>query len=380
MRYGDNVRENITHSVMHETGDNRLGPPAAGLRSALRRTRRERNAGRGVGGIAVAAALSLATVGTLALSSPAYAAGLTNINLAVSNNTIKSTGVTYTWNFTTATLGTPDSLTFTVPTGTTGSSLTLTAYGLTGCTVGTPTLASDVVTVSLSGGCPLPATTPVSVAISGFTNTATPTTAFTSDLKVLNGVTELASGTAGVNFASDTTAVTVVVPQSLTFTNDRTAIDLLPIPGAATPATAPVTLTVATNAVSGYELSGCVETDIIGPGSKTIAQAAKADATTLDTFDGSKTLFGAQAAVALVPTTGEVGTGTPSRSGKWASASGNDYVGYPASCGDSTAEISKNTGTTSGDKLTLTNAVSASAVLPAGKYLGTIKYQVTPHY
>ena len=329
--------------------------------------------------LAATAALSVLTVGTVALSaSPASAATLDDVTMTVGNNATAATDTTYTWNFTTKTAGTLTSLTFTVPAGTTLTTPAPTSYGLTGCTIGTPTLSSGTVTVPLTTCRSVAASTPVSIAISGFTNTSTATTAFMSTVTTVATAATVDTGTAsgGVNFNANTTDVTVVVPESLSFTNANTAITLLPVPGNSTPATGAVKLTVATNAQGGYSLTSCVTTDITD-GSHTIAQRISAGP-----LDGTATAFGAQASVVSNNGSGTDGTGTATRQGAWATTSGSNYLGYAADCEllTTNAAVVTNTGTTNGDDLTLTNAVGVDAVQPNGEYTGTVTYRVTPSY
>ena len=249
---------------------------------------------------------------------------------------------------------------------------------MTGCTIGAPTLSSGTVTVPLTTCPSVAASTPVSIAISGFTNTNTATTtAFASTASTVV-TTALDSGAAigGVNFNANTTTVNVVVPESLSFTNANTAITLLPVPGNSTPATGAVKLTVATNAQGGYSLTSCVTTDITD-GSHTIAQRISAGP-----LDGTATAFGAQASVVSNNGSGTDGTGTATRQGAWATTSGSNYLGYAADCEllTTNATVVTNTGTTNGDDLTLTNAVGVDAVQPNGEYTGTVTYRLTPSY
>lgn len=330
-----------------------------------------------------AAAMSTLSVGAIALtSSPAFASGsLSNVNMAVSNNATSENGVTngpatYTWNFTTTTPGTLTSLDFSVPAGTDGSSITLgTAYGLTGCTVGAPSDTSDVVSVTLTGCTADLGGTPVSISINGFTNTTSTPGNFSSVVNTYTGSLVLNdTGTAApVDFNSNTTGVTVIVPDSLTFTNGNTAITLLPVPGVIA-GSSPVPLTVSTNARNGYTLSGCVTsantiTDSVS--GDTIPQATNSAVAPLPT-DGLSSAFGAQATIS--------GTGATLQT-DWAATTGSDYLGYAATCGTTGAQqISSNAGPTTGDVLTLHNAVGIKATQTAGTYTGKITYQVAPSY
>lgn len=326
--------------------------------------------------LAVAASFFLLVFGSAALwAAPASASTIDNVSLTVSNNATSATAVTYTVNFSTQTAAALTSVTFTVPAGTTAPAAltTGTAYGLAGCTVGTPTLATNTVTVPLTLCPTIAASTPVEIAVSGFTNSTTATSAFKT--AVSTSAPDTGTANAGVDFNDNKTVVDVIVPESLTFTNQNPAITLLPVPGNATPATGAVKLTVATNAVNGYTLTSCVTSDIAA-GSNTIPQL-----TSVGALNGSTTAFGAQASFVPNNGTGTDGSGTASLNAPWSTA-GTDYVGYASDCAAATpnAKVISNTGTTNGDELTLTNGVSADAVQPNGTYTGTITYQVAPSY
>jgi hypothetical protein len=337
--------------------------------------------------LAAAAVMSTLTVGAVALSSsPAFATGgpLTGVSLAVSNNASNfsgggalNSGVTYTWGFTTATTGTLDQITFTVPPGTPdNASLTLpgTLSGITCSGTTTAAVSSQLVTVTLPALCSVPANTGVSIPISGFENTPTPisNSLWTSTVTTYTlPSTQVDTGTTNdVNFPNNSTGVTVVVPQSLTFTNNGPLnIGLFPVPGFV--ATAPaVTVGVSTNNPNGYFLSGCVLAPITDQASlltpkPTIPQA---NPPSLPVAAGN-TAFGAEATVAP-----SGGTGAPTTG--W---SGSTYSGYSTTCTSSGHDvIMADAGAASGDIVTLTNAASVTAVQAAGTYTGTITYAVTP--
>ncbi len=331
--------------------------------------------------VAVAAAVAALTGGAIAVTSaPAFAAGtLSSVSLSVSNNAASLGGVTntasYSWNFVTGTAGTLTSLSFTVPAGTVGTGLTVgTTYGLGACTIGAASLAGTTVTVALTTCGSIPAATPVYVPISGFTNSTTTTGSFASVASTYTGASVLNdSGTAAaVNFASNQTQVTVVVPNSLTFTNSATAVSLLAVPGIVATAS-PVVLGVSTNARNGYTLSGCMTAANVLTGTAsaaTIPSASNAAVAALPT-SGATSAFGAKATIA--------GTGTLQAT--WAGTTGANYLGYAATCGTTGAQqISSNTGPTTGDSLTLTNGVGVSATQTADTYSGKITYQVVPSY
>lgn len=328
-------------------------------------------------------AVALTTMGTLSgaalafSAAPAFAAGgsLANVSWSVSNNTTNQNAATtntatYTWAFTTATTATLTTIDLTVPSGTTGSSLGVTAYGLGGASV-TAALASGTVTATLTGGGSIAAGTPVELVITGFTN-GTTTGSQTSTVTTNDASGAVDTGTTNaIDFANNTTAVTVQVPQSLTFTNNKTAITLLPVPNTPAVEANPATLTVSTNAQSGYTLSAC-SGSLSGPGAATIGQQQSA----VSSLSGSS--FGASASVSA----GSVGS--PSVQTPWASGT---YIGYAGTCsatgtggGAPSSPVVSDSGPASLDTLTLTNSASVSATQQAGTYTGTINYLVTPSY
>src|SRR5207245_2494636 len=85
----------------------------------------------------------------LAAALPASAATLTNVSWTESRPIPGDTGVRYTWLFTTATTATLSKVTFTVPSGTAGASLTVTdVSGMP--SGGTATLSGTTVTYSFT--------------------------------------------------------------------------------------------------------------------------------------------------------------------------------------------------------------------------------------
>jgi hypothetical protein len=332
--------------------------------------------------IAGAAAMGLAGVGVAITSTPAFAAGaLTGVTFTPSNNAL-STGAgganntaVYTWNFTTATAGVLTQLTFTTPTGTTLASPTIVTKGLGACTAGTPS-GSTTVTVALTTCGTIPVGRVVYVSITGFTNSTTQTTgSFSSVVSTFTGAgpTLNDQGTASaITFASNQTAINIIVPDSLTFTNGNTSVTMLPVPGATSPvnADATVPLTVSTNARNGYTLSGCMTTAPTGGTSGATIPEASGTATPLSQANPG---VGAQVSVTT--------PGGATLQGQYASANGSNYVGYATTCATSGASlITKQTGTTTGDVTTITNGVIVSATQAADTYTGTVSYLVSPSF
>jgi len=333
---------------------------------------------RMVGAVALVAALA---GGAVALTGGAAgAATLTGSTITVSNNAANvvnpaptvNTAV-YTWSFTTVAASVAyTKLTFTVPTGTlaTGSLTVPTLYGITGCSSETPSLTATTVTVLLSGCSATPASTLVQISVSKLKN-GTTVGAISSTITTYSGTptfTKQDTGVAtGASLANNTTAVTISVPDSLTFSNSNTSVTMLPIPGGATVTAPNVTLTVGTNAKGGYTLAACVLSTIKGTTNTTatIGQLASVSAT----LPATASNFGAKPAV--------TGTGATLSAG-WTAGS---YLGYNSTCGTTThSVIMKSTVPVATNKLTLTNGVRVKSLQPADKYTGTITYQVTPSY
>lgn len=310
---------------------------------------------------AIGGALAVGTAAAFATALPANAATITGASFVVSSNVAGATGVVYNWNFTPATSGAVTSITLTVPTGTTWTAASPVIYGATGCTVGTTTFGSLTVTIPLTT-CSLSTTRPVSITISNVTNGPATTVAFGSDI-----TTTTDSGTSStVSLVANTTAVTVRVPQSLTFSNSNTAIELLPIPGATGVLTAPiVTLGVATNATSGYTL----EATLASPLSNGVSNIVGVTAGTVANLT-STTGFGAQASV----------TGGATLAPAWVPATGSSFFGYAATTGATGSTVASNTGPTAGDTVVLTNGIRIPATQQPGNYTGTVTYTVTPTF
>lgn len=359
--------------------------------------------------LALAGIAGLAATGLLA-SAPAYADSLTNMSFTVSNNATSSPSTsvpanTYTWSFTPASPTTLGSVTLTVPSGTSvAKNITATIYGLPNCSGATAALTDgtgetdpDTVTVTLpAAGCAPITNVPITITVAGLTNTATSSPSFETEVTTHSTVdpstvVDQSTINTGTAFTQNSTQVTVVIPDSLTFSNATTNLAMMAVPGGDPVNANPVNLTVKTNAAGGYTLNACVPEDTKKKGDfSNGALTSMSDtsigipqlATTATTLDhtSSASAFGAIASI----TQGKVKTGSASLGSNWSStnAKHKKYVGYAASCasGTSGAEVAADTGITDGDDISLTNGVYASDTQAAGVYTGTIWYQVTPSY
>lgn len=336
-----------------------FSPAVSPANAPERRKTRARNLLAAAAAVAIGGAAVVIGTGL-----PANAA-ISGVALAVSTNVASATGVTYTWVFTPGTTSsTLTNLTLTVPTGTTWTPAAATTFGITGCTVPTPSYSAPTVTIAMTG-CTVTQNRPVSVSITGVTNG--PATASFSSVVTTTG-TGGETGTAGtaISLAANTTAVTVLVPQSLTFSNDTTAVTLLPIPGGSLTTAAPVTLGVSTNAVSGYTLKAYQAVALTkGAPAATIASLAPNTTTDLTTGTG----FGAMATA----------TGA-TLSAPWSTTTSSLYAGYPTSDSGAGSTVATNAGPTANDQIVLTNGVRIAATQAAGTYTGTITYVVTPSF
>ena len=109
-------------------------------------------------------ALDSASAGPIAFTLGA----LINPVWSVSSSAIGDRPVAYSYSFTTATTARPTSVTMTVPPGTSGTP----AVRVTGLSAGTVALAGNVLTYSITNPVSIAAGTPVSLTVSGITNTS----------------------------------------------------------------------------------------------------------------------------------------------------------------------------------------------------------------
>lgn len=319
---------------------------------------------------AIVALVVLAGSGLVALAQPSFAAGtLTSVSWAVSNSEVAATSVSYTYQFTTATSGTVSSVTMSVPTGTAGTPAIGTVYGIG---AGVVALAGTNLTYSVTTPATIAAGTPVYIQITGLTNTAV-AGSYTSTVTTDSSLGTLDTGTSqSVTFGLNNTAVTVAIPQSLTFTNSTPSFqfDMDPSLPALADASHTVTLTVTTNAGKGYTLSvadaGLKATS--GSTTYTIPPASTGTGTGVSTFPSNA--FGVSATLTSGGVSGAALQGSLATSG--------DYVGYTTT-GQTFLSATGPTGN-SGDSLALDNQVKISYSTPAGIYTDTITYTATPSY
>ena len=337
--------------------------------------------GRIAGAVLITAALAGGAMVLTAL--PASAAALTSVAWSVGNNASSTANApatsntgTYTWTFTTTTAIIAGAsgltqITATVPATTTGTPTVATSYGLGTCTTGAVTNASGTVTIPVTcTSQAITAGTTIQLQLTGFTNPTT-STAGTSAVTLFTtaGHTTGDTGTSNsVTFTSNSTAINVIVPDSLTFTNNKpSSISLVPLPGAAGIESNPGTLVVATNAHNGYTLAGC-SSSLAGPGTAVPLLSTSTPVVAATFLTQATSGWGAQASV-----TG----GASSLQNAW-SATG--YLGYGINCSLAADNIIKDTGPTAGDTLTVTNGASVSSLQDTGTYTGFVNYLVTPSF
>ena len=311
----------------------------------------------------------LAIVGSMLAfgTSAAQAAALTNVNWSVTNNQVSATGVTYSYNFKTATTGTIKTITFAVSgSGLAGSPAIVKNYGIG---AGSVSRSGQTITYTVTTAVSVSTGIPIYVELSGLTNSSTAgsyTTSITTQTSApatIDGAT--ASNT--VTLASNNTAVTVTVDKSLTFTSDTQSYTLAMDPGlpALADQTQNVVLTVLTNANSGYTLTVSDNTAGLqssSTGNPVIADVSSGKATSVtwpggDRFGYTVTATGATADAAF---------------------SGSKYAGYVGT-GEQIASRSNATGATA-DTITIANRVSIDYGAQAGDYTDTVTYTVTPNY
>ncbi|MFD0524621.1 hypothetical protein [Paractinoplanes durhamensis] len=315
----------------------------------------------------LAALAVLTTTAGVGLAAPAYAAPLTNVSWSLSQPQPGTANVRYTWSFTTPSGGIIQSVTFTVPAATAGSSLTVPdVYGLTG---GTAALSGTTVTYTVTAPAAVAAGTSILVSIDGFTNT-TSTGPFTSTVTTVVGGTNTDTAVSGpVTISPSSTAVTVVVARSTAFSSDTTSFNMLmdPSVSALTDQTRAVNLTVATNAASGYVLNVKTSQPLTGtlhntsqftPVTGGMATGVATGAFSTGRFGYSLTASGVGAA-----------TSAPLTSG--------NYVGYTTGSGE---DVVSATGPTNGDTVVITNRAKIDYSQRADNYTATVTYTVVPNY
>ena len=142
---------------------------------------------------------------------------LTNPSWTVST-AVKSTAATYTYTFTTTTTATIKKITMTVPTGTTGT--TLTPGTVSGINTGTAVRTGTTVTYTVGTVASVPAGTTIVIPISGLTNTATVGTNYSSTITTHTATAAVDSGITTPSVAIVTTALKATV--GLAATNQKT--------------------------------------------------------------------------------------------------------------------------------------------------------------
>lgn len=176
-----------------------------------------------------------------------------------------------------------------------------------------------------------------------------------------------------VSFAGTSTAVTVQIPKSLTFTNNTPSFTLQMDPSLAalSDLTKAVTVTVKTNAGQGYTLAAKDTGLATATPVYTIPAASSGVAIGVASASFAANTFGVSAALTVT------GGSLAAVQGAGLSTSGN-YVGY-TTAGQTLVAATKPTGNTA-DSLVLTNRVKIDYSTAAGKYTDTITYTATPAY
>jgi hypothetical protein len=309
--------------------------------------------------------------------STATAAPLTNTTWSVSNSQTGATDVTYTYEFTSATSGTIASVTAAIPDGATGASIgSGTVYGLgTGqatFTAGAADGDPEILTYTINSPTVVGADVPLYIEFTGLTNSTT--AGEISSTVTTQDATPVTIDTATspiVTFGAASTAVTVEVPQSLTFENDTPSFELQLDPALAELSTVSkdVVLEVRTNAGQGYTLTAKNAGLKTGANAPVPAAYTIADASSTPTLTQADNTFGFTAALAV----NSAGSSALDTLGV-----GNEFVGYSTTAADLLTATGP-TGNTA-DVLTITNQVKINFATPAGTYTDTITYVATPTY
>jgi hypothetical protein len=301
----------------------------------------------------------------LAAALPASAATLTNVSWSVSRPIPGDTNVRYSWLFTTATTATLSKVTFTVPTGTAGASLTV--ADVAGIPAGgTATLAGSTVTYTFTAAS-VSSGTKSMLALDGFTNTST-SGSYTSAVNTFNTTPASVDGptnSGAVALNNNTTPVTIIIARSTAFSDNLTGVNFLMDPGLAANAdvTQPETLTVKSNAASGYALNVSA-TALTDTQSNVIPSATSGVAVGVTTAAFPVDKWGYQMT--------RTGVGTL----QGALATAGDYVGY-TTAGENAIVSS---GPTNVDTITITHRVKIDYARDAGTYSSVITYDVVETY
>lgn len=318
--------------------------------------------------LGLALAAGLATSAVLVGTGGSASAAIGNGSLYLSTSAAH-TAADYTWAFVTGSADTVNGttpITLTVPTDATGTPALSAVYGLGSCSIASTTLNAGTLTLTPTASCSVASGTSIAITVSGLTNGAA-VTSFTSTVTVGG---ESGPATAATTLGS--TTVEVFVPESVTFSDDTTDIKLATIPGGPVSSAAALTLTVGTNAVDGYSLTGCMDADLTYTGStnsSTIPGTSSAATTDLSSNAG----FGAAAA----STSPNVTLTTP-----WSTTTpaGTTVAGYADCATPGAGEIATGATATSTDTIKVTNMVSVASDQEAGEYDGTIHYAVAPNF
>jgi hypothetical protein len=307
------------------------------------------------------------SLAVLAPRSAADAAPLTNVNWSVSNNQLSAAGVSYTYEFRTASVGIIRTVTFTVGgTGLGGTPTVLRNYGIG---AGTVARAGQTITYTVTAPIFATAGVPIYLEFGGLTNTAT-AGAQTTSITTANAAPATIDGptaTNAVTFSATNTAINATIAKSLTFTVSTTAITLALDPSlpALADQSAPVVLTVQTNANSGYTMS--VSDQATGlrsssAGNPVITKVSTGKATSVVWPGASR--FG-------YTVTGTGATIDPAFAGA-------RYAGYVAA-GEQIASRGGPTGAAA-DTITITNRIAIDYAAAAGDYTDVVTYTATPNY
>jgi len=297
-------------------------------------------------------------------------ASLAGVQWQVSSTQTSATGVTYVFTFTLQSTDAVSSVRITVPSGTTGSSLTVNSvFGLGG---GTASLSGTTLTYTLTSPLTVAGGTPVYLSVGGFGNTGTAGAA-TVTVADWDASSQLESGTSNaVTMAATSTDTTTPVSRSLTFTNDTASWRFLMDPGVASLAdqSRTITLTVKSNARSGYSLnvsdaglSTTAPVRTIPPITAGMATGVAPGSFTSDTFGYSTSVS------------------SPGGSGlaiQGAGLTGGKFAGFTTG-GQVPVAATGSTGAGT-DTITMTVRIKISFATVAGVYTDTITYAVSPSY
>jgi hypothetical protein len=315
------------------------------------------------------------------------AAALTSAQWSVSNSQTGAISTTYAYNFTTATSGLINTITFTVPTTTAGTPAIAQNFGIG---AGTVALASNTITYTVATPASVSSGIPIYIEFSGLTNTGTAGAATSTITTQTGAAVTLDTATSNsVNFGSGTVSAIIQIAKATVFSIDTNSFNMTLDPVTNTSMTRPINLGVSSNAKSGYTLQCKVSAQPTNSGTPLVAYNANMAAAAAWASGGAGR-FGY--AMAL---TNNGTSGTPALGGTLSATNFAGFTTTGENCGAATSGTGNPLVATSAlagctgfaglcDKAAhywaVTLKSAADYTTGAGQYTANVVFTVTPSY